>query len=416
MKEKIRKYRIFLCHVMAFSAMLLFCSYYQYSRNRIPDLIYIKSGTSQKLDWNVPASGVLETNGQNVVSFQQPVTIIAGDLPKKYSVDLKLFGFVPLKKLDIEIIENRELIPMGCSVGIYIKTQGVLVLDTGKFTDYYGEKVNPSQRELQAGDYLIAMDGIPIEDKKQIREYVEGGNGKEIDFQISRNHQMKHVMITPRLAQNESYKIGVWLRDSAQGIGTLTYMDENDCFGALGHGIKDVDVGELMSLGNGLLYHSQILSIRKGVKGAPGEMTGLILYEPEQVCGMITKNTEIGIYGIASDEMKNQVEKEAMPIALKQEVKTGDAYILCQLGEKTEKFQIQITDINYHSAEINQQICVKITDPDLLKRTGGIVQGMSGSPIIQNGKIVGAITHVFVNDPTRGYGIFVEEMLQVLHS
>lgn len=412
MKQKIKKYRIFLCHILVFSLMLFLCSYYQYYRNRIPDSIYIKSGTSQELDWKIPASGIIETNAQNVVSFQKPVTIIAGDSMKKYSVDLKLFGIVPLKKVDIEVIENRELIPMGCSIGIFIKTQGVLVLDTGKFVDSNGEKVNPAEREIKSGDYLIAMDGIPIENKKQIQQYVEKSNGEEIDFQIERNKQIKHASVRPKLSQNDTYKIGVWLRDSAQGIGTLTYLDENDCFGALGHGIKDIDVGELMSLGNGLLYNSQILTIRKGTKGSPGEMTGLILYEPEQICGMITQNTDIGIYGVASEEMKNKVGSEALPIALKQEVEIGDACILCQIGDEPEEFHIKITDINYNNSEINQQISLQITDPKLLKQTGGIVQGMSGSPIIQNGKIVGAVTHVFVNDPTKGYGIFIENMLE----
>jgi stage IV sporulation protein B len=321
-------------------------------------------------------------------------------------MSLKLFGVVPLKNVDIQVIENTMLIPVGQPIGIYVKTQGVLVVDTGSFSGALGERYAPSENMLYSGDYLTAMDGVAITDKKQIKEYVENGNGLEITFQISRGEELIQIKITPQKDENGTYKIGAWLRDSAQGIGTMTYIDSDKQFGALGHGINDMDTGELLKLGTGLLYHTDIVAVRRGEKGTPGELTGVIEYSPEQVSGIIVNNTSKGIYGVANEELLYEyTENEAIPIALKQEVALGEAQILCQIDGQAKYYDIEITKISA------SQLSVKITDEELITLTGGIVQGMSGAPIIQNGKFVGAITHVLVQDSTRGYGIFIEDML-----
>lgn len=407
-----KKYRRFLFHILGFAILFFLYATYAYYRNTIPDTLCIQTDTTQEINWNIPASGVIHADSSQVVSFSKPVTFIAGSEAETYAMDLKLFGFVPLKKVDVEIVKTKEVIPIGSPIGIYLKTQGVLVLNIGSFPDETGHDCSPAKNLLEAGDYLLAMDGIAITGKSQVKDYIEACNGKEICFQIKREQKTMEIALTPEKYLGTTYKAGIWLRDSAQGIGTMTYIDEDLHFGALGHGINDVDVGELLNLGNGLLYRTEILSIKKGTKGEPGEITGLILYEPNQICGVITENTKIGIYGSVTQEMYEQRKEESVPIAFKQDVKPGKAQILYQIGEEAKTYNIEITDLDYNNNEINQRIVFRVTDDELLSITGGIVQGMSGSPILQDGKIVGAVTHVFVNDPAKGYGIFIENMLK----
>ncbi|MDE7478824.1 MAG: SpoIVB peptidase, partial [Lachnospiraceae bacterium] len=263
------------------------------------------------------------------------------------------------------------------------------------------------------GDYLTAMDGVAINDKKQIREYVENGNGAEIIFQVSRKEELIQVKIKPEADENHVYKMGAWLRDSAQGIGTMTYIDSQNRFGALGHGINDMDTGELLKLGTGLLYHTEIVAVKRGAKGSPGELTGVIEYKPDQVSGVIVDNTIQGIYGVANAEVLSEytANQEALPVALKQEVTIGPAQILCTINGETKYYDIKITKLTPGKDAVNRQISLEVTDPELLSLTGGIVQGMSGAPIVQNGRFVGAVTHVLVQDSAKGYGIFIEDML-----
>ena len=407
-----KKYRRFLFHILGFAILFFLYATYAYYRNTITDTLCIQTDTTQEINWNIPASGVIHADSSQVVSFSKPVTFITGSEAETYAMDLKLFGFVPLKKVDVEIVKTKEVIPIGSPIGIYLKTQGVLVLNVGSFPNETGHDCSPAKNLLEAGDYLLAMDGIAITGKSQVKDYIEACNGKEICFQIKREQKTMEIALTPEKYLGTSYKAGIWLRDSAQGIGTMTYIDEDLHFGALGHGINDVDVGELLNLGNGLLYRTEILSIKKGTKGEPGEITGLILYEPNQICGVITENTKIGIYGSVTQELYEQRKEKSVPIAFKQDVKPGKAQILYQLGEEAKTYDIEITDLDYNNNEINQRIVFRVTDDELLSITGGIVQGMSGSPILQDGKIVGAVTHVFVNDPAKGYGIFIENMLK----
>jgi stage IV sporulation protein B len=386
---------------------------YAYYKNTVPETISIKAGTSQEINLNIPASGVIGADSDNVVALNQPLKIIAGENTSSYQMSLKLFGVLPLKNVDIQVIENTTLIPVGRPIGIYVKTQGVLVVDTGSFLGDGSVRYAPSEEILYSGDYLTAMDGVAITDKKQIKEYVESGNGAEITFQVSRQEELVQVKVKPQKDENGTYKMGAWLRDSAQGIGTMTYIDSQNRFGALGHGINDSDTGELLKLGTGLLYHTDIVAIRRGEKGSPGELTGVIEYSPEQVSGIIASNTSKGIYGVANDELLGEyISETAIPIALKQEVTLGSAQVLCQINGEVKYYDIEITKISIsNTTALNRQLSIKVTDEELLSLTGGIVQGMSGAPIIQNGKFVGAVTHVLVQDSAKGYGIFIEDML-----
>ena len=406
-----RRYQLFLYAFLGFALGMFLWASYSYYEQKIPNIIRIQAGTSQRIDLKVPASGVLNVDSDKVIVLNQPVTIVAGESPDTCQMELRLFGVLPLKSIDIEVIENTRLIPVGQPIGIYMKTQGVLVIDTGTFEGPQGQEQSPSVYKLQAGDYVMAMDGVAVTGKRQIKEYVENGSGRDIVLQVSRNEKIIQVRISPMQDQNGVYKIGTWLRDSAQGIGTMTFLDEELHFGALGHGINDTDTGELLQLGSGLLYHTEIVAIRKGERGTPGELTGIIEYQPEQVSGVIMSNTEEGIYGVASQAFADSITTQALPVGLKQDVKEGDAQILCNIDGQTKYYDVRITRLMPNAENLNRQIALTVTDEELLQLTGGIVQGMSGAPIIQDGRIIGAVTHVLVNDSTSGYGIFLENML-----
>ncbi len=407
------KYLLFLYVFLGFAIGLFCWATYAYYQSTVPSTISIKAGTSEEFNLRVPASGILSTDSETTLALNQPLTIVAGDTTSSYQMRLKLFGIVPLKDVDIQVIENTTLTPVGRPIGIYVRTQGVLVVDTGSFEGAGGDKYAPSDYKLQAGDYLTAMDGVAISDKKQVREYVENGNGAEIIFQVSRKDELIQVKIKPEADANNIYKMGAWLRDSAQGIGTMTYVDSQNQFGALGHGINDMDTGELLKLGSGLLYHTEIVAVKRGEKGNPGELTGVIEYKPDQVSGVIVDNTMQGIYGVANAELLSEYTagREALPIALKQEVTTGPAQILCAIDGVAKYYDVDITKLTPGKEAVNRQISLEVTDKELLSVTGGIVQGMSGAPIVQNGRFVGAVTHVLVQDSTKGYGIFIEDML-----
>lgn len=412
MKSRKMKYVLWLYVFLGFAIGMFCWASYAYYQSSVPSTISIKAGTSEEINLRIPASGVLSTDSKKVLALNEPVTIVAGKNASSYQMRLKLFGVLPLKDVDIHVIENKELIPVGQPIGIYVKTQGVLVVDTGSFTND-GNKYAPSEYKLQSGDYLTAMDGVAISDKRQIKDYVESGGGNDVVFQVSRHDELISVKIKPEPDENGVFKIGAWLRDSAQGIGTMTYIDLNSQFGALGHGINDMDTGELLKLGSGLLYNTEIVAVRRGEKGIPGELTGVIEYKPDQVSGVIVDNTIQGIYGVTNETLLEKYigANKPLPVALKQEVTLGAAQVVCAINGESKAYDVEITKLSPGNEAINRQISIKVTDSELLELTGGIVQGMSGAPIIQNGKFVGAVTHVLVQDATKGYGIFIEDML-----
>ncbi len=263
---------------------------------------------------------------------------------------------------------------------------------------------------VKSGDYIKRINGETVNSKEEMIKKVKDSGGKEMILTIRRNEEEMNVKITPVETEPEEYKLGIWVRDDAQGIGTLTYLTAQGEFGGLGHGVSDVDTGMLLEACGGKLYEARILSIIKGEAGTPGGLSGVINNE-KAVLGEITKNTSQGIFGKASFELRNIVGSEAMDIGLRQEVKLGEAYVRCKIEGEMKDYKILITKIDNSSHNLNKGMEIKIVDEELLEKTNGIVQGMSGSPIIQNGKLIGAVTHVFVQDSTKGYGIFIENML-----
>lgn len=417
-------YRKFLYVLLVGGILLTMFSFYYYMWKSVPSTIMVKAGVDQKLDFNIPASGRLYKdaveasglakssveNGSIQIDLNSPVTIKANQIDT-YKLQVKLFGFVPLKDVDVEVIQDIRLKPAGIPIGIYVKTEGVLVVGIGEFEGEEGQICHPAKYILQAGDYILEMNDEPVTGKKQLIENISHSEGQEIVFKIKRGDEVFQVKAKPELNQNGEYKIGIWVRDNAQGVGTMTYIDENGCFGALGHGINDVDTSTLMMLKSGTLYHTEIIGITRGSNGSPGELTGFIEYDDRNVMGSITENTSRGIFGTCTPETAQSSSYDYLPIGLKQEIEIGPAKIICSIGSGTESYDVEITAINLENDNINRGIVLEITDSALLSTTGGIVQGMSGSPIIQNGKIIGAVTHVLVQDSTKGYGIFIETML-----
>ena len=421
MKKRRRMwYRCGLGAAMALSLTALLGTGYFYLYQKVPSIIRLKSGIEQSLNLNVPMTAdvvaVSEQGESNIpqskltINLENTVTLIPGNL-NEYQMNVKLFGWIPFKQVNVQVIDEQELIPVGIPVGIYVETDGILVIGIGEFEGENGISCSPAQNVLRSGDYIRKLNGVAADDKDQFIKDIEASGGDEVVLTIERDGQTMDVRITPQKNENGAYKIGVWVRDNAQGVGTMTYMDADGNFGALGHGINDVDTSTLMNMDDGTLYQTEIVSIKKGEHGDPGEMTGMIIYSPDRILGQITSNSDKGIYGTCNEKASRLITQDPLPIGLKQEITKGPAQILCTVDDSPEYFDIEITGVNLNHDNVNRGIELKVTDPELLEITGGIIQGMSGSPIIQNGKIIGAVTHVLVSDPTRGYGIFIENML-----
>ncbi len=435
--EKYRKrrkiYRRSLICALVLTCLTLVGVWLVYTYEQIPGSIKLRMGEEQVFDMGLPVSGEIikmeesgEGNMQAVTANGQggsniPVSSIHIDLSdsvtmkadtlSSYQMDLKLFGWIPFKQVNIEVIKDKTLTPVGLPIGIYLETEGVLIIGIGDFTSQEGTTVSPSQYLLKTGDYILEANGEEVESKKSFIDMVEASAGNPIVLIIRRNEEEFEVKVQPVKNQNGEYKLGIWVRDNAQGVGTMTFVDNEGNFGALGHGINDVDTSMVMDLDSGTLYRTDIIAIKKGTKGEPGEMTGMIEYSDRNILGVVTENTANGIFGICNDKMLSRIETEAIPIGLKQEVETGEAQILCTVNGTPEYYDVMIKEIYLDHINVNKGIILQITDPELIAITGGIVQGMSGAPIIQNGKLIGAVTHVLVNDSTSGYGIFIEEML-----
>lgn len=313
--------------------------------------------------------------------------------------------------LRVSAQEETWVYPCGIPVGLYLKTEGVMVIASGEVSCMDGNTVSPSDGKVMEGDYITAVNGNEVNSKSQLLYYVQKYGNHALVLDITRNGEETQVKVNPVAAEDGSYRIGVWVRDDTQGIGTMTYIKKDGSFGALGHGISDIDTGKLLASNEGILYQAFVWGIRKGEAGTPGGLCGVINYEDSNIIGEINKNTDKGIYGDADTAIIRQYELSPMVVAYKNEVEEGSAYVRCLLDGKIKDYEIEILKVN-KTENSNKGLVIEVKDEDLLNLTGGIVQGMSGSPIIQNGKLVGAVTHVFVQDSAKGYGILIEQMLE----
>lgn len=394
-----RRYRKFLLWCLGLDILAMGWLGYRYIDRKVPDEIYVSEGEDQKV------AQLLE---HPLLKFEDAIAV-SGE--GSYLLPCRLLGFIPFKDIKVRPAENGTVYASGNTVGIYMETEGVLIIDTGEIMTEQGTSQDPAKNIVKPGDYIVAFNEQKVTSKQELIEDISHLDGDDVTLDLLREGQEVPVSLTPVKDTNGDYKLGIWVRDNTQGIGTLTFVDKEGNYGALGHGISDVDTGELLHISEGSLYQAEVLGIQKGESGSPGELSGLIRYEPGRVLGNIDINSKNGIYGHISAGKEGMFLKK-MPVAYKQELKTGPASLLCCVNGKVQEYQAEITRIDMNHEDTNKSFVLHVTDPELLVATGGIVQGMSGSPIIQDGKLVGAVTHVLVNDPTRGYGIFIENMLE----
>ncbi|MCI8423538.1 MAG: SpoIVB peptidase [Lawsonibacter sp.] len=308
--------------------------------------------------------------------------------------------------------EAEQVIPMGRAVGIKLFSDGVLVVGLSPVETPEGERYPGRDCGLKAGDLITHINGSEVDTIEEVQSLVTQQDGEALTIQAVRGQRQLQLTAAPAENEKGVYQLGVWLRDSMAGIGTLTfYNPETGVFAALGHGINDVDTATLMPLESGSIMEASVASVKKGISGQPGELHGE--FDLTRDLGTLYANTNLGIFGQMTEDSLPAGQK-AVPVASRDQVQEGDATILTNIrGEEVEEFHVKITHIAQDSgSDGTRSLMVQVTDPELLELTGGIVQGMSGSPILQDGRLVGAVTHVLVNDPSRGYGIFAENMLR----
>lgn len=395
--------------------------------SQIPNNIKMIVDTKEEFNFDVPMSakistediGVLSVNNVKIphdqidISFDEPFSLESSQVGRCI-MNVKLFGLINYKQINVDVIESIELIPSGLPIGIYIETDGIMVLGTSAIPSTDGLNYEPAVNILKTGDYIKEVNGNDISDKEDLIEEVQESKGKDIIFSLIRDKREMDVKIKPVMSTNGEYKIGAWIRDDTQGIGTLTYIDSTGKFGALGHGITDIDTNLLMNIKEGSIQTAQIMQIIKGRSGSPGELVGLINQTEDEKIGDIKINSKQGIFGNLEGEYKELAHKKPMIIGLKQDVELGKAVIRCKVEDEIKDYEIEIEKIELNSTNLSKGLIICITDKELLNMTNGIVQGMSGSPIIQDNKLIGAVTHVFIQDSTKGYGTFIENMIKTV--
>lgn len=388
------------------------------SMMRFPENINITQGYAAQL--NLPGALSLEVNeeeeaklaisdlSESIADMDKTVTIEGNEVGNT-SMILKMLG-IPVKKVNVNINPEKRLMPGGQSVGIAIRTEGVLVVGSSDI----GTSPSPARLAgLKSGDMIECINGTPVESTRHLSELLTSDEAMEVS--VRRNDRLISMSLQPIKDERDGkYRIGAWVRDSTAGVGTLSFYDmETGYFGALGHAITDIDTGTVLSIGDGGLYESEIIGITKGESGSPGELIGEFASNAHRI-GDILENGDFGIYGEMYSLIYNPLYSNGLPIATHDEVRLGEATILTTLDGDVKEYTCEIEKLYPQDSAKQRGMVVKITDPELLNMTGGIVQGMSGSPIIQDGRIIGVVTHVFVNDPTHGYGMYIEWMLDQL--
>lgn len=367
--------------------------------------------------YHVTAGGELslEQPGLSIQNVRDDTEITAAALEspdQQYEAKLMLMDSIPIKSVGIDVIQEVRLVPCGTPFGIKMFTNGVVVVGVADIqTD--GKTINPAAVSgIKVGDIITQINGQAVTQNEQIAAAIAKSEGKPLEFAITRGGDQITAALTPVKSETDgSYKGGLWVRDSTAGIGTVTfYNPTTGAFGGLGHGICDVDTNELMPLGSGEIVPVTISGIVKGEKGRAGELHGY--FNSDLPIGNMQANSSVGVYGTLNGSPVP--EQSAVKVAMKQEIKTGPAEIYTTLDDgPPQVYKIEIESVNYRSTAKSKNMVIRVTDPALLAKSGGIVQGMSGSPILQDGMLVGAVTHVFINDPSRGYGIFAENMLEI---
>ena len=397
-----------------FFLIVLFTIFFAYITNieKIPENITLY----QDEEYEIGYLKGIEIDGDNIEKknsfFNKLVTIkanILGDL----KLNLSALGFFN-KTITVSVLPKVEVIPGGDCIGVKLYSKGVLIIGESKIQGVDGNFYKAYEEgTFKAGDILLKINDYEIENSNEVETIIENIKDKEVTITYERDGEEKTQNITPiKCIDDGKYKIGLWIRDGAMGVGTLTfYSPEYSKFAALGHGISDEDSKSLIKLENGSIYGANVLSVNKGRSEAPGEIKGY-LDDGEEI-GTITVNSNNGIYGDMNEYNTNIITRERIPVASRNEIEVGPATIQCTVDQSQEikSYDIEIVKISNSVSNDSKGMIIKVTDEDLISKTGGIVQGMSGSPIIQKGKLVGAVTHVYVSQPTKGYAIFADTMI-----
>ena len=377
-----------------------------YLENNVSESFKIKRGDTLNLNSQIPVTA--EFDGASLT--ENGITKSVGE---EFSVELKVFGVIPFKSVSVEVVDELHVAVLGYPFGMKIYTEGVLVVNITEVVTENGKEKPAEKAGIKKGDYIISANGEKISTNEDLSRIVEESQGDKINFKIKRNGKHKNISFKAlKCKETNSYKIGIWIRDSSAGIGTLTfYSPATGIICGLGHGICDEDTGKILELNSGEIVKAEILSAQKGKTGSPGQLNGKFL---GKTIGKILYNCSMGVYSSPIGKINTD---KLFEIALKQEIKDGKAQIITTIdGETPKLYDCEIIIRSSAFMSKTQNITVTVTDKELLSKTGGIVQGMSGSPIIQNGKLIGALTHVLVDDPTKGYAIFAENMLETAQS
>ena len=377
-----------------------------YLNGSISDNYKIKKGDGLTFNTAVPITAEYE-------GLKLSQTGKTEQIGEEFDVKLKAFGIIPFSTVNVEVVDELHVSVLGTPFGMKLYTDGVLVIDITTVETVSGSISPGEDAGVKKGDYILSADGKQVLTNEELSAAVAASGGNRIKLVIKRGGTQKTVYVTPALSkETNSYRIGLWVRDSSAGIGTLTfYSPATGIVCGLGHGVCDEDSGDLLELKNGEIVSAEIVSVEKGSSGSPGQLKGRFTYG---TIGKIDCNSEKGVYSVLKGKLGFSRLTET---ALKQEVRDGDAQILCTVdGREPQLYSCRIKKRSSAYLSATQNMTVTVTDPELLKLTGGIVQGMSGSPILQNGKLIGAVTHVLIDDPTTGYAIFAENMLKEAES
>lgn len=358
-------------------------------KESVPDKIWMVQGEEENFNFHVPMTGVVEAEGLEVFGNQSPAIErkeIHVDLNKdfsmksdnrgSYSIVCRLFGIFEVKEVAVEVIEEESVVPCGIPVGIYVKTEGVLIIGTGAVTGTDGMNYEPAANIVKSGDYIKTINEQVVKTKENVIEAINGCEGKSVVLGILRDGEYIELKVEPVKTGGNEYKLGIWIRDDLAGVGTLTFCDSAGNYGALGHPVSDMDTGTKVLMSEGTLYEAKIAGITKGEKGKPGEVSGIITYLDQFKLGTVEENTEVGIYG-KLERMPEQLQGvEYCAIGMKQEVQEGPAKIVSYLSGERKEYDIEIIGMDYSGSNLNKGILFEVTDPELLELTGGIVQGM----------------------------------------
>ncbi len=397
--------KIFKCfYITAFICVIAIYSVIAYATTQIEKEYYVSDINNLNITSCIPIN-----YNTNSIKFKS----VESNKNKKlsYNLELKVLKIFPLTNIKVNITEEKTVDVLGTPFGIKLYTNGVLVISTNNFNSNGNECCPAKDGGINAGDYLISINGVKVYSNNDVEKIVKSIGNNTLSIVFSRNGKKHTTYVIPKISDKDNnYHLGIWVRDSSAGIGTLTFYDnENKTVAGLGHGICDSDTAKLLTVSDGNIVSAEIVSVEKSTKSSSGELCGR--FQNEQYTNIIT-NSNCGIYGISNNVY---TKYKTLPIAHNAEVIKGDAQILATIdGTNPKLYNCQINEIKQGTQTKN--LIIEITDNELISKTGGIVQGMSGSPIIQNGKLVGAVTHVFVDTPTKGYGIFAENMLNTAQS